>query len=222
MVDKSGRRVHPYVPELYELLKNGAVDRREFLRTATLLGVSAGTAYAMVGKLFGSDFVGRAMAQAKPQTGGNLRFSMRVQEMTDPATFDWTEKSNQARQILEYLTITGTDNVTRPYLAERWTASDDLKTWTLYLRKGVTWSNGDGFTADDVVHNFRRWLDPATGSSNISLFAGMTEESEVKGDDGKTKKVQKMREGAIEKVDDHTVRLHLRVCPGSFIDVPVA
>ena len=65
------------------------------------------------------------------QDGGNLRCSMRVQPMTDPATFDWGEKSNQARHILEYLTITGRDNITRPYLAEAWEASEDLKTWTL-------------------------------------------------------------------------------------------
>ena len=43
--------------------------------------------------------------------------------MTDPATFDWGEKSNQARHILEYLAITGRDNITRPYLAEAWEAS---------------------------------------------------------------------------------------------------
>lgn len=205
----NGRKVHPYVPELYDLLMKGAVGRREFLRTATLLGLSAGTAYALVGQL-GGGLVAPARAQAKPQSGGILRFSQRVQEMTDPATFDWTEKSNQARHIIEYLTITGTDNVTRPYLAERWEASDDLKTWTLYLRRGVKWSNGDDFTADDVVHNFRRWLDPKTGSSNIGLFAGMTDEVEVKDAEGKTTTGQRMREGAVEKVDAHTVRLHLK------------
>src|SRR3546814_10530402 len=81
---------------------------------------------------------------------------MKVQEMSDPATFDWTEKSNVARQIVEYLTITGDDNVTRPYLAESWSASEDLKTWEFKLRKGMKWSNGDDFNADDVVYNFTR------------------------------------------------------------------
>ncbi len=35
---KSGAN-HPYIPELKEQLRKGDVDRREFLRTITLLGV---------------------------------------------------------------------------------------------------------------------------------------------------------------------------------------
>ena len=204
-------KVHPYVPEIYEQFKKGEVDRREFLRTATLLGVSATAAYAMVGQVTGESFAPKAQA-ATPKMGGNMRCSMRVQEMTDPATFDWTQKSNQARQIIEYLTVTGTDNVTRPYLAEKWEASDDLKTWTLHLRQGVKWNNGDDFGADDVVHNFERWLDPATGSSNIGLFAGMVEDVDTgkKDKDGNAVMSKRMISGAVEKVDEHTVRLNLR------------
>lgn len=168
---RSTRALHPYVPELQEQLRTGSLDRREFLRTVTLLGVTASAAYAMVGRLTGQLMVRRASAAGK--MGGNLRCSMRVQPMTDPATFDWGERSNQARHILEYLTITGRDNVTRPYLAEAWEASADLKTWTLRLRRNVRWSNGDAFNTDDVVYNITRWLDPRIGSSNLGLFDAM-------------------------------------------------
>jgi peptide/nickel transport system substrate-binding protein len=40
------RKEHPYVPTLKRQLSSGKVSRREFLRTATLLGVSAASAYA--------------------------------------------------------------------------------------------------------------------------------------------------------------------------------
>ncbi len=211
VTDESARPVHAYIPELCEQLRKGAIDRREFLRTSTLLGVSAASAYALAAKITGQPMVRRAAAAENPKKGGRLRSSMRVQRMDDPATYDWTQMSNQTRHILEYLTITGSDNITRPYLAEGWEASDDLKTWTFKLRKGVKWSNGDNFGADDVVHNFKRWLDPKTGSSNLGLFPQMTEEIDTgkKDDKGNPVKEKRMISGAVEQVDDHTVRLNL-------------
>jgi peptide/nickel transport system substrate-binding protein len=188
------------------LYEKGEVSRREFLRTSTLLGLSAGAAYTFVGGATGPGLISGAAAQTK---GGVLRLAMQVQEMTDPAIYNWVEKSNISRHMIEYLTITGPDNVTRPYLAESWEPSDDLKSWTFKLRKGIKFANGQEMTADDVVFNVKRWLDPATGSSILGLLDSMLTEVDGKDKDGKAIKVKRMSEGAVEKVDDYTVRFHL-------------
>ena len=57
--------VHPYIPELKGLYRRGRITRREFLRNATLLGMSAAAATAFVaessttnccvGRAYGSD-----------------------------------------------------------------------------------------------------------------------------------------------------------------------
>jgi len=197
------KREHPGVEEMRKALADGKCSRREFLRTVTLLGVSATAAYGMAGL---PDFISSAHA-AGQKKGGVLKYGMQVQEMADPATYSWTQKSIVARHIIEYLVETGPDNVTRPGLASSWEASDDLKTWTFHLRKGVKWSNGDDFIADDVVFNFTRWLDPKTGSSNLGLFDAMLEETGEK--DSKGNPVKRMSKNAVEKVDNHTVRLNL-------------
>jgi peptide/nickel transport system substrate-binding protein len=184
------RKIHPYIPKLVEQLEERRIDRREFLRTSTLLGLSATTAYGIVGRVFGESAVRSVRAQGTPQKGGILRVAMEVQKMDDPATYSWVQMSNQTRHTAEYLAITGPDNITRPMLAESWEASDDLKTWTFHLRQNVMWHNGEPFVADHVVWNVERWLDPDLGSSNIGLstFASMD---------------------SVEAVDDHTVRFNL-------------
>ncbi len=199
---------HPYIPTLLDDLAGGAISRRDFLRQATLLGLSAAAAYSALGM---ADPTGASRAQDLPK-GGNLRIGMRCMEIKDPHAVDFHEKSNVVRQVCEYLTFTDHNNITQPYLLEKWEVSADLKTWTLHIRKDVKWRNGRQFTADDVVWNLKRVSDPAVGSSVLGLFTGyLVQEYETgeKDEQGNPKKSSKLwADNAIEKVDDHTVRLN--------------
>src|ERR1700754_4199130 len=104
-------RHHPAIPGLVEQLEKRRIDRREFLRTVTLLGMSAPLAYSIAGKVLGEPLIGEAKA-AMPKKGGSLPIRQRVPALDNPATYSWIYDSNIVRQCNEYLTRTGGDNVT--------------------------------------------------------------------------------------------------------------
>ena len=203
---------HPVIHNALGHLDAGRLDRREFIRIATLLGASAASAYAFVGlpaPAFAAGTMPFPADDPKAKAGGTLKIAMQVQKLEDPATFSWVQMSNQSRHTIEYLAMTGPDNITRPMLAESWTASPDLKTWTFNIRKGVMWHTGEELTADHVAWNFTRWADPATASSNVGLSAisGLLEDTGKK--DAKGKAVMALSKGAVEVVDKSTLRLHM-------------
>lgn len=203
MAASNERKMHSGIPNLVAALEDRRLDRRHFLRMSTLLGLSATSAYGIVGKVLGSGVVPAARAQGTPVEGGVLKISMRVPDLRSPHTFAWGYDSNVVRQVNDYLTRTGVDNVTRPWLAESWQASEDLKTWTFNLRKNVTWNDGERFVAEHVKWNIERVLDPDVGSSVLGLMQGylMVEK------DGSSRIWDA---NAIEVVDDHTIVLNCK------------
>ena len=200
-------KLHPVVEAAGREFADGKLNRREFLRIATLLGIATPMAYGLAAMPL------PAFAQGSPKKGGIIRIGMRVQDISSPHTYSWIESSNNARQVVEYLTETGIDNITKPNLVEKWEASPDLKTWTLHVRRDVKWRKGRQFTADDVVWNLKRVLDAKTGSSTVGLLKGfILDEFETDEIDAKTnakKKSTKLWDAnAIQKVDDFTVKIN--------------
>ncbi len=198
IIKKQRQNVHPYIPELEEQFKQGKISRREFLRMATLLGMSLAGAGAFLTSCGAPEPTSVPQATAPLATavpaikrGGTMTIATRVQRVDHPARFSWIEASNQFRMVCEYLTRTNWDNITEPWLLERWEASADVKEWTLYLRQGIKFNDGSPLTADDVLFNFQQWLNPDIGSSMMGLVGGYLTADNV------------------EKVDDYTVKLHL-------------
>ena len=192
---RTGKPLPQSVLTSAENAKKDPVNRREFLAIASAFGATSATAYGMLGMAAPA----RAAAHANPKEGGTVRMQMEVRALKDPRTYDWSQIANFSRGWLEYLAIWENDGTFTPGLLESWEISDDATEYTLNVRKGVTWNDGTPFTAQDVARNIEGWCDKSLeGNSMAGRFATLVDEE-----------TGKAIEGAIEVVDDHTVKLKL-------------
>ncbi|ANT51384.1 ABC transporter substrate-binding protein [Mesorhizobium amorphae] len=189
-----GDRVPGAIEAMAKETRAGRMDRREFLALASAFGASTAFAYGMIGLAAPT----KALAE-EPKKGGTLHVAMSVKAQKDPRTYDWTEMANITRCWLEPLVRYTHQFTFEPVLLESWDVNDDATEYTLHLRKGVTWNNGDAFNADDVVSNLNRWCEKEASGNSMAARVGALI-------DAKTGKAQ---DGAITKVDDHTVKLKL-------------
>ncbi|WP_034914595.1 ABC transporter substrate-binding protein [Erwinia sp. 9145] len=178
------------------------IDRQR-RRLLTLTG--AGAVLATVGKIKGFSLVGNAVAAdlavRTPRRGGTLIISwggLEPQALYVPGG-GGSAPFQTSTKILERLLKLDNNLVFQPALAESITPSDDFKTWTLTLRQGVKWHDGQDFTADDVVFNaIEHWK---------ALSAGIALKSLEKA----------------EAVDPHTVKLYFSVpVPAFFLKSTLA
>ena len=100
-------------------------------------------------------------------------------------------------QLYDTLLVADTDMNFHPGLAESWEVSDDGKTFTFHLRKGVKFHDGTPFNAEAVKYNFERIVNPDTGSLMLADMIGPYESSEV--------------------VDDYTVKINFSKPSGIFL-----
>jgi len=184
--------------------------RREFLALATSYGATAATAYAILGQ------PSPAAAGETPRAGGTVRIQQQLPALKDPRTFDFNQLATFPRGWLEYLVQYNSDGSFSPILLEGWEISDDATAYTLNVRRGVTWNNGDAFTAEDVARNIELFCDGSLEGNAMFPRMGSLVDSDSR----------QAREDAIEIVDSHTVRLHLSqpdiTLIASFSDYPAA
>lgn len=118
------------------------------------------------------------LAAARPAPDGAARV-VRSGSLREPARIDpaqvWDDTSSfYVNNIFD--TLVRLDPRTmkiEPSLAVSWQASQDGRTWTFQLRRGVRFHDGTPFDADAVVFTFFRQMDPANPKrlSDFPLFA---------------------------------------------------
>ncbi|MBA2174826.1 hypothetical protein H0266_07970 [Halobacillus locisalis] len=96
---------------------------------------------------------------AEPVEGGKMNVAISA----DPNTLDWMYTGESAARkigwhIFEGLFALNQDYEAKPLLADSYEVSEDGKTYTIDLREGLTFHNGEEVTSKDAVASLERWL----------------------------------------------------------------
>ena len=100
-----------------------------------------------------------------------------VADVADPVSLDPhrefdASSDNVVNQLFDGLLRLSAEGEVEPALAVAWRRIDD-RTLELDLREGVTFHDGEPFTAEAVRFSLRRQLDPAKPAPNAGLLAGL-------------------------------------------------
>lgn len=164
-------------------------------RRATLRLLAAGGALSLAQVLPG---LRPAPAFAQGTPGGVLRCAWAgVAEITtlDPAQIGQVLQFQITSNVFSGLMHINNELVAEGDLAESWEVSEDGLVYTITMRDGLTFHNGDVCNADDVLFTFARSSDPAQ-SRHTSVIANVAE---------------------LEKLNDLQVRFTLKAPQASFL-----
>lgn len=152
-----------------DAIRRGA-SRRDLLKMMLASGVALSAGGAVFGRA-------QQAVAATPVSGGHFKaagLSASNADTLDPAKASNGTDYVRCCSLYNRLTLIDGTGVPQMELAEK-LDTKDAKTWTVTLRKGVTFHDGKPLTSADVVFSLKRHLDPAVGSKVAKVAAQISE-----------------------------------------------
>ncbi|HEX4981308.1 MAG TPA: ABC transporter substrate-binding protein, partial [Ilumatobacteraceae bacterium] len=164
--------------DLIESYAKGRINRRDFVRRGTMIGLSVPFLGAVIAACGGDDddvtsdteggsdtTPGTEPSGTSGATGGIIRVaSQKPAGPLDPIGMQDLGSYGIVAQCFEFLATLGDGDI-GPGLAESWEANEDGSVWTFHLRQGVKWHDGTDFTSADVAAT----LDRLAAADNAGL-----------------------------------------------------
>jgi len=169
------RRSQAQQDRLARAFLNGTLDRREFLRRGGALGgavVGSSLLASALAACGGSNTAASSSANAAAiKPGGMLKGALTGEpDSLDPAKSQIYTGAQVYDNVFSKLVDLDENSKVYGVLATKW-SQPDAKTWVFDLRSGVTFHNGEPFSATDVKYSFDRILDPMTASGYAPLYS---------------------------------------------------
>jgi len=162
------------VKELQQKYKDGDLNRRDFMKAVSALGITVSAAGSL---LKATD----AMAKT-PRKGGSVRMASNLHgpdDQMDPIVMTSNIDYTRAHAAYNGLVQMRDNMQLKPELAEEYSPNSNATEWTFKLRKGVKFHDGSNFSADDVLWSMNRHLGEKTPSVIKGFFSQVKEWKKV-------------------------------------------
>ncbi|MGH7097301.1 MAG: peptide ABC transporter substrate-binding protein [Stellaceae bacterium] len=163
---------------LIAALREGRVSRRTVLGRLVGLGLAAPFANLLLIDAGAAQTAGSAAYAPKKAGGGGTLKTLwwEAPTLLNPHFAVGTKDQDASRIFYEPLASWDADGLLVPILATKVPSREDGdvaadgKSVIWRIKKGVTWHDGQPFTADDVVFNWQYATDPATAATTIGAY----------------------------------------------------
>jgi peptide/nickel transport system substrate-binding protein len=185
--DRVRRSTTPLQLDVVEAFAQGRLSRREFMKRATVVGLSMGSIAAIIAACDAAPAAsatpgasatagGASATPTAAPAGGTIRVAaQRPAGPLDPIGMQDLSSYGLIAQSFEVLcTLDPATKDIGPGLATEWTPNDDNSVWTFKLRTGVKWQDGSDFTAADVVGTMDRLVTAGNAGLKGVIDIGST------------------------------------------------